>query len=809
MTADDIGIGISFFSDARDNFPKHTTLTWGRFFAVFDEHSVVEEKLSCPMMAPVVFDGNRSKKNAQSCYLAVADFDDISDNDLEGVRKRCGDFDLSYILYTTHSHAKARASGLNRVRLIVPLSRPVSKNEWNLFWPRWKQFFDVDLDKSCSDISHGFFGPYVPSEADLALAWTEKKRGNALDVDVFLSIPIENEILAEAEPGTQEIDRGILKTVSARLLRRKSESDQQIAIQLQQVLRGEIFAQPGSIDTTLYNISKCLSRELPYASPRSIAEHFGTSLQLMAQTWPDYAMTVEQAAEKISRCQVKHKERQLAEEQQRIVAEKTRIKQAFRSVQIDRDKPYTHQELEHFATLENCTQDEMQKRWLIRAGSALYFYVAGQYLGPATCKSDALNWCEIMLAPAASLGVAIHQTDKNGKLFFKSVDQLVSDYGQIAKSIIIDTAATRAYFDAQAAEIVEAPFKIRVKAQYSEEVNTFFKLLGGSKSQELFSWLARFPDLAQPSVLLFLFGAGGGGKSLTAMGLSRVFSLLGPTSLNDAMGSFNDAILNNPLLLGDEDLPRDHKGRIKTEDLREQVQSRQRSLRRKFMPVAKIRGAFRFMVAANDDNLFMQAGDPSANDIDAFASRILMINIGDAESCAAKEYLLRTPHTHWIDDDIMAKHIVWLYENHKWEPKGRFGIVDPENRMKEALTTRTGTRFTITLFLVRYLMNTKPVDISPAKEFVRFNGRLYAQARGFQRYWEQYMPAEPCPKAYQVSRSLSGISKKRVKLLIKGKRTWYREIDLAILRSFAEEHDEATEEDIIEALKENTNEVSV
>lgn len=80
----------------------------------------------------------------------------------------------------------------------------------------------------------------------------------------------------------------------------KSVTRQELGQALERVTKGESFALPGERDTLIFDLARDLAKALPDAEPKSLAEHFTTSLDLMEREAPD-CPTVDVVLEKLTR----------------------------------------------------------------------------------------------------------------------------------------------------------------------------------------------------------------------------------------------------------------------------------------------------------------------------------------------------------------------------------------------------------------------------------------------------------------------------------------------------------------------------
>ncbi|QWE06059.1 hypothetical protein [Polynucleobacter sp. JS-JIR-5-A7] len=115
---------------------------------------------------------------------------DVDNNDSKVPYKSLGDvkailkeLNLAYVLYTSFSHS----SDHHKMRIVIPLSRPIAKHEKDLYeviWSRLNSKFDFALDGSCCDMARIF---YIASHAEDAKAYTSEinLNGNAINVSKF------------------------------------------------------------------------------------------------------------------------------------------------------------------------------------------------------------------------------------------------------------------------------------------------------------------------------------------------------------------------------------------------------------------------------------------------------------------------------------------------------------------------------------------------------------------------------------------------------------------------------------------------
>jgi hypothetical protein len=616
----------------------------------------------------------------------------------------------------------------------------------------------------------------------------------------------------EAVAGTAKVPRDVISRLAGNLGRSKNLSQIEQAVRLKQVINGEAFADEGERDTVIYQLAIVLAAKLPHASPTSLAEHFVPSLQLMALDNKDPnnpCPTSELVADKIERAQIKVKEEAQSKAQQIEIDSTIRIRNGFRLMGFERSDPYTQEEVVQFSEQEGCLPEDFQTRWVIRKGNSVYLYGSGKYTGPYVAQQDAGIAVDQLLAPAEEVGVKLYHLSQEGKLIPKGLDTITRRYGTLARSVIIDMTAQRMHYDQQSATLIEAPFPLRtdIEPEYSHEVDLWLECIAAEKVHLLRSWIADLPNLQYPSAVLFLFRAAGAGKSFFADGIASIFNQNGPTDLDEAMQNWNDIQLQNPILFGDEKLPLDFRGRVRTEDLRQLIQAREKPLKRKFLPIATLKGSARILLAANNENMLMQSGDLTTADINAISERFILMRV----SKQATEYLKAVPHRHWIVEDIMAKHFLWLYRNYQWTPNGRFRHRDTSTVLQTALTVRTGARFGVCMWLCKYLKRPAPIDALRDNSITIRQNRLFVRPGVISEKWDTYIQTDRPPLTSAINRAVTGLSSRRVYLKNNNGtgRSYYRQIEIKNLVAWAEDNDEMTEQEINFALSQTTPEIDV
>lgn len=753
-------------------------LTWPEVVGCIPQHKpYLDKQRDVPMFGP------HEIREGQPCSIAtvlavsfgVLDLDDWS-KEVPGwpedeLIKLLADLhdEIPYVFASSWSHP---GGGKVRGRILVPFSRPVLPSEWPRFWPILNERYARGrADTKCKDPSRRYWVPAYEEGGTAAPIYARSDTGKPIDVDAIMLDAGATGFTGGATP-----TRDDLRRLSDRWASGKKENLQKLAKCLRLVVRGDAFEGPGERDNMLFQLCAEIVSRWPTLDVDEASKLFAPSLALMG---PD-APTAEKAADMMRR-------RQRGMVNSRAIM----IREAFGT---DRTDPYSSAELEGFAEQMGIPPDRLRQRWVIQRGSSFYVFVAGAYRRYST--EDVVAAAQRDLAPAITAQVDTQiATDKGVRP--RTALELVKDFGSVATSVEVDLSAQMAYYDEERFAMVEAPCPIRVKAQESPEIARWLELLAGpEKHERLLQWIAAVTMIDQPSAALYLEGAGGAGKTLLACGLAKIWSPDRPTTLDEAMGDFNEPIMRCPLVFGDEVAPVDARGRLQTSLMREFIQARSRPLKRKYQPNATLRGCARLILAANNRNLLATAEHLNENDINAIVERFFYLMVYLPAGCdpkrpPAREYLESLGQQRveeWVSKDEIARHALWLRENLEVPRKSRFLVGGEASDLTRSLATSTGLRAEVCHWLVGFLLTPKPFRLKAhVAHLVRVSrGRLLVNARAVTEFWGDYVQNDrDPPRAMQVSQALTGLSNGRVFLKHKGEKVAYREIDLENLREWA------------------------
>lgn len=701
------------------------------------------DKDSCDLLIPVLFakgSTQKKKENVVSVSMGALDLDNLTESQAAHVISRIEEEQLEAILYSTWSHAESmQTKGLLKLRVLLPLSRPVAAGlEWEIFWPILNGLLGGLADPQCKDCSRGYFLPALAADTPQEERLFEYYSGRAVDVDFLLSscdeVLSERGAFDEDDTSKEKIPLDRLKIFAKKLKRGSTGNQAWMGALLEKVLKGEVFASEGERDNTTYKLAQDLGKEFPHASARSIALHFQTSLSGMGKDAP----TVEDVSLKIQRAQ-----REVVVEEQRKKHKEFKAQRARKK--LHKFEEYNEECIAQFVEATGCgaTFDVFDKRLIVQCRSSYYVFNGQGYEGPHTAQELLAVCRDNLQVPAARpFGFDLfHRSEK--RQFLKTPVELVDEYGVVARRVFGGSGV--ACFDEQTRTFREAWHSIREDLQPQEcpEFDQWISDICPTQeiAEGLRDWLALVSDLRRPISMLVLVGKSGVGKSSFATGVSHLWDSGGALMMGDAFESDNNNLRRTPVLLADESLPTDFRGRVPTDKIRSLISSGQHRINAKHIAPVEYQGYFRTIAAVNDSNKVSLGKVSSREDAIAIANRMHRVEIPE-DTTAEFNYEL------FVKQDGIAKHCLWLRENREVSETERFVTTGSEEAKRQIILQTEGEQL---LAWVWWFLNNRKVEEQwPFPAFVA-KGCVYVTAQGMRKFWDLESPRENPPSGRQLA----------------------------------------------------------
>lgn len=674
-------------------------------------------KVALRAWSPATFrpGGKRCNEDVVQIHAFVVDLDDVPTTELGGLLARFDAFE--YLCHTSPGQARCKA-GQARVRLILPLASPVAGRDWSRTWPALIDRFGLTgldyVDGTCKGAAWIYFAPCEGVESF-------RNRGLYLEASARETITPRD-----------------LKAIGNNLTKRKDPDVQRIGRALRLAADGEMYAPDPHRDSTMRDMTWWIARERPLTDPDSLVRALTPSM-----TAPG-AMPDDPDAERVLALFVGALEKH--DQPAAPMLDAKRMAEAW--APVERATPYSDEEI--------AALDVDDHEWILVHQKAVYLRGPHGYRGPygfADGQVAALTY----LSPAP---VILHAVSQNGNTRVRNIIELCEDYGRAISASCVDLTAKSPRYDRTEDCYYEAPCPTRTfEPAYNEEIAKWLEVMCGTPEalQALIAWLYYLLELDKPCAALYLTGAADTGKSLLASELAKFWTSKGPTELATALDDFNDALMACPFVFGDEFVP---KG--KADEIKRLIAERDRPCKRKFVPVGRMIGCVRIMVAANNMRFADTYGDLTGDDIQAHLDRICGIDVRPE----AREYLRSVNVQRWVDTDAIPKFVAWIRQNAKVQPSGRFLVRGPrQGKLQVALATRTGVRALLCEWLHRFVADPRK-GLATARGLLLIDnqgegsrGRILVKPAGVRECWELYNQRDEVPRLGQINHAIGALAK--------------------------------------------------
>lgn len=536
------------------------------------------------------------------------------------------------------------------------------------------------------------------------------------------------------------------------------------------ILRGESFAARGERDRLMQRAASILSFVEPNAEPRILAEVFRQSFEVWASE-PGATTSVEAEMEKISekivRAQADGRRKKAAREavNERIgnvlLATKTPSDGQAEGAAPAKSEKYAEEEVRAAARDLGCSVKDLSRRWVVQHKSAFFVLVDGRYKSPITDKELEVSLPRDLARAPIDLWVS--KADGSGMRPLKATE-ILRAHATVARKLVSSLSAQASAYDEANETFTEAVCPMRDVAPVRDpDVEAWLDAFFGAEREKGLDWLATAGDLERYTCALYLSGPPATGKTLLANGVSRLWSVGGPSELGRILENFNEDLMRCPLIFADEHIPAGFRGQRTSTELRNLIGNNRRTLNRKFLPQAPLVGAIRLILAANNDRLLAFNEDLSQHDLEAVAERFLHVNTAGAQGFFRRFPGGKAPQS-WIEGDAIAGHVRWLMENRQVQHDGRFLVAGSTSRMHQMLAT-SGRAAPVVEWISKYLSANptvrKPVEVAaPGGQplIVCGRGQLLVNTQAVADHWDLFVSNDRPMSTNKIGRTLAGLS---------------------------------------------------
>jgi hypothetical protein len=729
-------------ADSSINRSHEVELTWEEFVDTIDKFEFAEDRSTVQLLVPARFEdrspsAQKSKTNVKDVHLASLDIDGVSDEKVAELIEYIDEQGYAGFCYTTWSHAKAVAGvgkkgedvepGV-RLRVLIPLSRPVRSVEWLFFWKAYNSVFFGLADKSCKDPNRGYYLPAIPleyqgKEEEKLYKSARFKGTKVIDVDKFLTSYKED--IEKSERGAKDLEgdkesipREVIQSVAIRLSKSKSTSLKLLGSKMRVALKGEVFEEAGNRNNILYQFAQELAKEFPTGKIRTIAAHFAPAIMAMGELDAD-SPTVDTFIDMLSRAQqsalaeLSEKAKQKELEKLREATKKERTESS--------DKEMTLADIRKYLEVNGGdpeTADDF-KPIIVDGNNASDFYVfdGTGFRGPLHRANHYLLLRDTTEPYMKGLGFSVDKIitkdDGSTKIEPKTYEEIVRQHSNVISGSIVINLKGRTFFDSEEGNLHLSEIRPSgLEPRYHQEVEDWIQAVAREETLRFKQWLAKVPDVSHTLAALVFIGPAGIGKSSFMNGIGHLWRerrsnvFCKPCDAADVFSKFNTVLMQTPLILADEQMPKGPNGKVLTTELRSFIASREHYIESKFKNRVRLEGAPRLVLAINNKDKFLFDEVLSGHDIEAVAERFFVIDCSRMTKREADRARRLYNYPLFADENYMAEHVLWLQENMEL-PDARFGITSNSHAHIMQSSTRT-LRWVD--WVAEYLLNARPMQ---------------------------------------------------------------------------------------------------
>jgi len=400
---------------------------------------------------------------------------------------------------------------------------------------------------------------------------------------------------------------------------------------------------------------------------------------------------------------------------------------------------------------------ELAQSWIISNGGAYHLLRPDGSYERALTEKDA---SQKMFNHFKGAPIELYKPNGEPKV----LNRVHREYGRTAVYRVFNTQINNSFFDHKTETFHLACCTRPLPSPLRDtEVEEWLSFWGATDKENkcFLDWLWIFPDMTRLLVALYAYGKPGCGKNILARGLARFFSEThGPTPMSEAFGPFNQKLVENPLIHADEHFP-DIPGienvfRSETGDVK-------RAIRQKFMASAEMLGPVRIIATMNNPDQFKVNTSWTADDMEAVRQRLLFVYVKEEAVAFLRNLTDRHGDLHYVNGfveyDRLIKHVLWMRDEYKRIPKGRFGIDTSDNHQLDMLVLGNEVVKSICTFVLRALAD--PIFANGDRQDLRItDGRLLVRDTLFTDFntWSRFAPGMPIQRIHNIDQALKHLS---------------------------------------------------
>ena len=564
-----------------------------------------------------------------------------------------------------------------------------------------------------------------------------------------------------------------VEAIAKRLCRSQNVEKRNDGLLIKAVCEGRPYALPGARHSTMLRVTHLLARELPGASPASLARLFAASQAAMgpdADPVSAVEVALQGARQKLD--ESRDARRQAAENEQRARIQLARGDGA--------DHPYTDAELAEIARKQGCQVEDLKQRWLVFKDSHVWALTRRGYVGPFSGK-DTLPAIAHALSPASVRIRELVGDGPSAKFQLRNLNEILHEYGSEIRTVFADITIQESVYDASTQHFHEATApRARLVPTFHHDVHLYLLLLGGHEREQLLDWIAGLVHLDRQCCAVYICGPQGVGKTMLVTGLAKEFLHGHFTPASAVFTRFNDTICKAPLAFADEALPNDRTG---SAAIRELLGNTSLTIEPKGRPHMTLRGCPRLILAGNNPWMIRLQESNGRSDLEALARRILYVS-PFPESASYLESLSQEVKDSWVSHKI-AEHALYLSATRRIKSGARFLVEGHLGASLRRLLVSGDKTALMCEWLTNYLLRPQAAEHAAPRGIKRHGGRLYVTTKAVRECWEMYHHATiGRPTTKEINTSLTALAR--------GQEGEFFDIDMDTVAVWSETHGQGT-----------------
>lgn len=336
--------------------------------------------------------------------------------------------------------------------------------------------------------------------------------------------------------------------------------------------------------------------------------------------------------------------------------------------------------------------------------------------GKYSCKAHAFQQIP---AAVTSLGmdklIKLYSVGEDGRSKLRSGPELLAEYSSPVHRISVSAVITGGELetpDGDLATLNIAAYRRNpaLTPLFNEQVHQWLQLLGGNDWETFKQWLSYAPAFEEgPMAALSIIAPPGIGKDLLAKGLSEILEQPALARPDDLVGDWQDGLLQSPFIFVNEGWDAAKGKRNPADAFRDTITGENIRINMKNMALVTLKAYPRVLLIGNNDGVVSKLADGrhlSKDDRDALEIRIVHME----PDGTAGEYLTRLgglSHTGkkgaaWVggqhkSDYILARHLLWMYEQRDPVPHGNRLLVQGTTnpKIQKILLVRNPSSLTV------------------------------------------------------------------------------------------------------------------